>query len=92
MRRAANSLDARDFRDARGPTGFSVRRRASSPATRPTCSLASFGTQSSTRGNSFDVPEWRRSAQEQVIRHIPAERLAVELRRRGWTVVEPESR
>ena len=29
------------------------------------------------------------SAQEQLIRHLPAEQLAVELRRRGWTVTEP---
>jgi hypothetical protein len=36
-----------------------------------------------------DVPEWRASAQAQLIRQLPAEQLAVELRRRGWTVVEP---
>lgn len=40
-------------------------------------------------GKSIEVREWRRSAQEQVIRHIPAEQLAVELRRRGWDVLEP---
>jgi hypothetical protein len=40
-------------------------------------------------GKSVEVPTWRRSAQEQVLRQMPAEPLAVELRRRGWTVVEP---
>jgi hypothetical protein len=38
---------------------------------------------------SIEVPIWRRSVQEGVLSQIPAERLAVELRRRGWTVVEP---
>ena len=36
-----------------------------------------------------EIPIWRRSVQEDVLSQIPAERLAVELRRRGWTVVEP---
>jgi hypothetical protein len=38
-----------------------------------------------------EVPIWRRSVQDDVLGQIPAERLAVELRRRGWSVVEPES-
>ena len=33
--------------------------------------------------------EWKRSAQEQLLVHMPAETLAVELRRRGWMVIEP---
>jgi hypothetical protein len=40
-------------------------------------------------GKSVEIPTWRRSAQEQVLRQMPSEALAVELRRRGWTVVEP---
>ena len=35
------------------------------------------------------VPAWRRSAQEQMLSRMPPEQLAVELRRRGWTVIEP---
>jgi hypothetical protein len=35
------------------------------------------------------VPAARLSAQQQLMRHMPAEQLAVELRRRGWTVIEP---
>jgi hypothetical protein len=43
-----------------------------------------------TDGSALNaVPAARLSAQEQLIRHLPAEQLAVELRRRGWTVTEP---
>lgn len=35
------------------------------------------------------VPAAMLSAQQQLMRHMPAEQLAVELRRRGWTVIEP---
>jgi hypothetical protein len=35
-----------------------------------------------------EVPIWRRSVQDDMLRQIPAERLAIELRRRGWSVVE----
>lgn len=38
-----------------------------------------------------EVPIWRRSVQEDLLSQLPAERLAIELRRRGWTVVEPSS-
>jgi hypothetical protein len=38
-----------------------------------------------------EVPIWRRSVQEDLLSQLPDERLAVELRRRGWTVVEPLS-
>jgi hypothetical protein len=40
---------------------------------------------------SMEVPIWRRSVQADLLSQLPAERLAVELRRRGWTVVEPLS-
>jgi hypothetical protein len=40
-------------------------------------------------GTPVAVPAWRLSAPDQIIRHVPAEKLAVELRRRGWTVIEP---
>jgi hypothetical protein len=36
-----------------------------------------------------EVPIWRRSVQDDVLGQISAERLAIELRRRGWSVVEP---
>jgi len=40
-------------------------------------------------GTLLAVPWWQLSAQPRMIRHLPAEKLAVELRRRGWTVIEP---
>ena len=43
-------------------------------------------------GSPVAVPAWQLTAQEQIIRHVPAEKLAVELRRRGWTVSEPQIR
>jgi len=38
---------------------------------------------------TIEVPIWRRSVQDDVLGQISAERLAIELRRRGWSVVEP---
>jgi hypothetical protein len=35
------------------------------------------------------APAWRQSAQEQMMRSLPSEQLAGELRRRGWTATEP---
>ena len=43
-------------------------------------------------GSPVAVPAWQLTAREQIIRHVPAEKLAVELRRRGWTVSEPQFR
>ena len=36
-----------------------------------------------------ELAAWRHSAQEQLLARMPAEQLAVELRRRGWMVIEP---
>lgn len=43
----------------------------------------------SNPGEAAEVQGWRQSAQEQLLIHMPAEPLAVELRRRGWMVIEP---
>jgi hypothetical protein len=40
-------------------------------------------------GKPVEVPAWRHSVQEQLLGRMPAEQLAVELRRRGWMVIEP---
>ena len=40
-------------------------------------------------GKPIEVGGWRHSAQEQLLGRMPAEQLAVELRRRGWMVIEP---
>ncbi|HEX4862671.1 MAG TPA: hypothetical protein VFV02_01280 [Acidimicrobiales bacterium] len=79
-----------DFRDARGPLGF-TQRQAAGKFTRDEAAafIDRLQEAESSGGSPVAVPAWRLSAQEQVIRHFPAEKLAVELRRRGWTVIEP---
>jgi hypothetical protein len=78
------------FRDARGPLGF-TQRQAAGRFTRD--EVAAFIGQ--LQDNEPDVspvdavPAARLSAQEQLMRRMPAEPLALELRRRGWTVIAP---
>ena len=85
-----NEAGHSDFRDARGPMGF-TQRQAAGKFTRD--EAAAFIAR--LQGNELDgvppavAPAARLSAQEQLLRHLPAEQLAVELRRRGWTVTEP---
>lgn len=87
-----NEAGHSDFRDARGPMGF-TQRQAAGKFTRDEASAFIEGLQESESdsdsGTAADAPGWRQSAQEQLIRHLPAEQLAAELRRRGWTVAEP---
>ena len=79
-----------DFRDARGPMGL-TQRQAAGKFTRD--EAAAFIAR--LHGNDLDGsalaadPTARLSAQQQLMRHLPAEQLATELRRRGWTVTEP---
>jgi hypothetical protein len=79
-----------DFRDARGPMGFN-QRQAGGKFTRTEADALLEQLRDSDPGSakSTEVPIWRRSVQEDLLSQLPAERLAVELRRRGWTVVEP---
>ena len=79
-----------DFRDARGPMGF-TQRQAAGKFTRDEAAAFIDRLQDAEFDGSAPVavPARRLSAQEQMMRHMPAEQLAVELRRRGWTVIEP---
>ena len=85
-----NDAGHTDFRDARGPMGF-TQRQAAGKFTRD--EAAAFIAR--LQGNELHgtplavVPSAQLSAQEQLLRHLPAEQLAAELRRRGWTVTEP---
>ena len=79
-----------DFRDARGPMGF-TQRQAGGRFTRTEAEellerLQNPGPDAETTN---EVPIWRRSVQDDVLGQISADRLAIELRRRGWSVVEP---
>jgi len=91
-----------DFRDARGPMGF-TQRQAAGKFTRDEATAfidrlqeARFEDESgpatarpAARLSAARLSAARLSAEEQAIRRMPAEQLAAELRRRGWTVVEP---
>lgn len=79
-----------DFRDARGPMGF-TQRQAAGKFTRTEADELLERLRDSEPEQLIELPIWRRTVQDDLLNQIPSERLAVELRRRGWTVVEPLS-
>ena len=82
----------RDFRDARGPMGFTQRQAAGRFTRDEAASFIARLQGIEPEGASLAaVPAAKLSAQEQLLRHLPAEQLAIELRRRGWTVTDPEA-
>jgi hypothetical protein len=79
-----------DFRDARGPMGFTQRQAAGKFARdEAEAFIGQLQNAESDGSSALDVPAWRQSTQEQVMSCMPSERLADELRRRGWTAIEP---
>lgn len=80
----------RDFRDARGPMGF-TQRQAAGRFTRDEADelIERLQDAGSDPGKPVEVQGWRHSAQEQLLGRMPAEQLATELRRRGWMVIDP---
>lgn len=79
-----------DFRDARGPMGF-TQRQAGGKFSRDEASafIAQLLDAGSEGSVTVATPAWRQSAQDQLVSSLPSEQLAGELRRRGWTVNEP---
>ena len=80
-----------DFRDARGPMGF-TQRQAGGKFTRDEATAFIDRLQNAAlegTGPEGAAPPARLTAAEQAIRRVPAERLAAELQRRGWIVIEP---
>jgi hypothetical protein len=79
-----------DFRDARGPMGF-TQRQATGKFTRD--EVEAFIAQLQDKDQSEmalpAVPAAKLSAQQQLLRHMPAGQLVDELERRGWTVTGP---
>ena len=81
-----------DFRDARGPMGF-TQRQGGGKFTRD--EAAAIIEQLEDAEHDADgsasppAPVERLSATERALRAIPTERLAAELQRRGWVVMEP---
>ena len=79
-----------DFRDARGPMGF-TQRQAAGKFTRDEADafIAQMQDTEQLGGGAATMPAPRLSAAEQTLRRMPAEQLAAELQRRGWIVMEP---
>lgn len=82
-----------DFRDARGPMGF-TQRQANGKFTAP--EAEAFIEQLQEAEHRADVgevpppkPDVKLSAAEVILRDFPDHQLAAELQRRGWIVVEP---
>ena len=81
-----------DFRDARGPMGF-TQRQAGGRFTRDEAdAFIELLQEAGTGGDDAPAtaaPTRRLSTVEQSLRRVPASQLAAELQRRGWIVVEP---
>jgi hypothetical protein len=89
-----------DFRDARGPMGF-TQRQAGGRFTRDEADafIEQLQATADERAEGAVEPEResatpvvrapRLSTAEQALRRMPSERLAAELQRRGWVVMEP---
>lgn len=80
-----------DFRDARGPLGF-TQRQAGGRFTRDEAEELIERLQEAQEGGDAAPPSAaapRLTAAERALRQVPAERLAAELQRRGWVVLEP---
>lgn len=84
-----------DFRDARGPMGFTQRQAAGKftgqEAEAFIEELQNAGQADPPVGGTSPVAgqEQRLSPAQRSLRRLPAEQLAAELQRRGWTVTEP---
>lgn len=84
-----NSAGHTDFRDARGPMGFTQRQAGGKFARDEADAFIEQLLDAESNGTAVAAPAWRQSAQEQMMSRLPSEQLADELRRRGWTVIEP---
>ena len=79
-----------DFRDARGPMGF-TQRQAGGRFTRDEAAAFIEQLEGAEPGEGAVAAESkeRLPAADRALGAVPAERLAAELQRRGWIVVEP---
>jgi hypothetical protein len=81
-----------DFRDARGPLGF-TQRQGSGKFTRDEAAALIDRMQDETSSEGGVPPTAERatraSAAAKALAHVSTEELAAELQRRGWIVLEP---
>jgi len=81
-----------DFRDARGPMGFTQRQAGGKFSRDEAATYISQLQEAESEGAPpVAPPAWRKSTQEQLLQLLSSEQLAGELRRRGWTATEPKS-
>lgn len=80
-----------DFRDARGPMGFTQRQAAGKFTRDEAEAFIAELQEAQHRGEIPDAPPPadQPSPADEALRSIPDARLAEELQRRGWIVVEP---
>ena len=85
-----NDAGHADFRDARGPMGF-TQRQASGKFTRDEVDafIEQLEEEAMSESSSPPTPVVRLSAAERALRDVSSELLAGELQRRGWIVAEP---
>lgn len=80
------------FRDARGPIGFTQRQAAGKFTHDEVTTFIDRAQDAEFDGSApIAAPTARQLTFEQMLRHTPAEQLAVELRRRGGIVTDPWS-
>ncbi|MDA8269016.1 MAG: hypothetical protein M0013_11740 [Actinomycetota bacterium] len=79
-----------NFRDARGPMGF-TQRQAGGRFTRAEADdyIRQLQEAEADPAEPVETQGWRRSTQQQLLGRMPAEQLAAELRRRSWMTIEP---
>jgi len=80
-----------DFRDARGPMGFTQRQAAGKFTRDEAEAFIAELQEAQHRGEIPDAPTASDgpSPADEALRSIPDAQLAAELQRRGWIVVEP---
>ena len=77
-----------DFRDARGPMGF-TQRQAGGKFTRDEAAALIERLEEGAVDASDAPRPAALTRDEQAVRRMPTEQLAAELQRRGWIVIEP---
>jgi hypothetical protein len=78
-----------DFRDARGPMGFTQRQAAGKFSRDEAAALIDRLENGDGLTATVASQEQRPPGEDAVLRRVPAERLGAELERRGWIVIPP---